>query len=213
MPGILLVDEQALFRDCLAALLRRDRPEWRIVGALSGAIDLEQAVRQMRPDVLILDLLNAGGAGFDSLRRIAAMAPVVRVLVLSEYRGADLVRKCRRAGVRGYVLKSDSPATLLEALDALLQDRRFFSESCFSPGPLAQDPAAGSPKRPARLRLTSREFQVFRELSLGLPNKVIAGNLGMSIRTVEAHRAKIHSKLGIGSLSALVTIAIREKVA
>jgi len=141
------------------------------------------------------------------------MNPVVRVLVLSEDRGADLVRKCRRAGVRGYVLKSDSPATLLGALDALLEGRCFFSESCFSAGPLAQDPAIGSPKRPARLRLTSREFEVFRELSLGLPNKVIAGNLGMSIRTVEAHRAKVHIKLGIESLSALITIAIREKVA
>jgi len=66
VPGILLVDEQALFRDCLAALLRRDRPEWRIVGALSGGVDLEQSVRQMQPDVLILDLSNTGGV--DSIR-------------------------------------------------------------------------------------------------------------------------------------------------
>jgi len=209
VPGILLVDEQALFRDCLTALLRRERPGWNIVDAMAAGLEPEQAVREMRPDVVLVDLTIPGGEGFDVLRRLGALNRAVRVVILSDYRGADLARKCRRAGARGYLLKSDSPATLIEAVEAVLRGGQFFSGSSFAEDSLA----GGCPERPARLLLTGREFEVFRELAFGKPNKVIAGNLGMSIRTVEAHRKKIHTKLGTESIGELVSLAVREKVA
>jgi DNA-binding NarL/FixJ family response regulator len=211
VPGILLADEQTLFRDCLTALIRRERPSWKIVGELSGGSDLERSVRETRPDVVILDLTIPEGGGFHLLRRIGAMNPAVRTVVLSSYGGADLARKCRRAGARGYILRSDSSATLIGAVEIVLQGRTFFSHSAPAG---SSDYALGSgPERPVRLRLTTREFDVFRELALGRANKVIAGDLGVSIRTVESHRARIQAKLGIAGIGELVTIAIRERLA
>jgi DNA-binding NarL/FixJ family response regulator len=210
---ILVADDHPLFRRGVRGLLH-DQPGWRVVGeAVSGREAVDQA-KKLRPDVAILDVTMPDLDGLEATRQLREAAPDTKVLILTMHESKQMLRRVLEAGASGYVLKSDFPHSLVEAVKNISRDKRFFSakvtEIVFNGFLETPDaPPQTSPTEPSERKPTQRETQIIRLLAAGKANKEIAMELGVSVRTVETHRAKIMLKLGLNSLPQLVRYAVR----
>ena len=195
---VLLVDDQALFREALATLLSV-REEVDVVGeAADGAAAVECAAR-LRPDVVLMDLRMPGLDGIAATRRLRAGQPDVRVIALTTFDTDEEVFAALRAGAVGYLLKDVSSARLVEAILAAAR-----GESVLQPSVAAKvvarvaalpDEAVPRP-RPPVVPLSERELAVVRLLAEGRSNREIAGALSVSLATVKSHLVHIYDKLG-----------------
>ena len=207
---ILIADDHELIRRGIAAQLARN-PAWTVVAeAATGGEAVEQALR-LKPDLIVLDLTMPGLNGLSAARRILAADPAARILILTMHESQQLVREVLAAGARGYVLKSDAGRTLVAALEALLEDRPFFTSKVarFVLDGYLRAPAAEAAGLAA---LSARELEVAQLLAEGKSNKDIAKALGISVKTAETHRGNIMRKTGSGSLADLVRYAVRNGI-
>ena len=206
---ILIADDHETVRRGLKALLS-SRPGWVVcAGAATGreAVDLAW---QHRPDVVVMDISMPDLNGLEATRKIRKMLPKTEVLVLSLHYSDQLVRNIVDAGARGYVLKSDASRDLLNAVEALANNRTFFTsgateiliDDLCKPVPEAKPPLM-------RKSLTSREREIVQLVAEGKSSKEVAIALGISVKTAETHRSNILRKLGMHSVSELVRYAIK----
>jgi DNA-binding NarL/FixJ family response regulator len=174
------------------------------VGTADGAL---AAIVRERPDVICLDLLLGEGDGFELIRAIRTAHPNARILVLSVRDEELFAERCIQAGALGYAMKTEPNAALLAGLrrvsngDVYLSPRaatRLLTRANDSPGP-----------RSGLAGLSDRELQVFQLIGLGLPTRLIAERLGISIKTVETHRENLKNKLGFEHSTRLVREAMR----
>lgn len=216
MPKILIVDDHQMVREGVRALLAA-QPGWEICAEAANGRQALAAALQLRPDVIVMDLLIPDLNGLDATRQIRKQLPDTEILALSAYEDFSLVQSAFDAGVRAYLFKSHVRAHLIPAIRALL-DRQPYLTPEVSDILLSriQHAAPGShspesvPADPAPL--TPREREIVQLLAEGLSNKEIASTLSISIKTVETHRAAIMRKLNIQSLSDLVRYAIRTRI-
>jgi DNA-binding NarL/FixJ family response regulator len=206
---IIVADDHVVIRKGLRTLLE-ERRGWKVVAeAANGREAVERAAR-LRPDIVVMDLSMPELNGLDATRLILKAVPSTRVVILTMHNTEELVEKTLQAGARGYVLKSDTERDLITALNAVLDDRTFFTpasgeyDSEYIRG-TNFDMSEGS-------SLSSRERQIVQLLAEGKSNKEVANRLGISVRTAENHRARIMRKLQLRSLSDLVRHAIRNKI-
>ena len=120
----ILVDDHTLFRDGLRRLLESE-PDFEVVGEASDAIEALDKVRELQPDVVLMDLRMPVVDGVEAIRAITAEFPAARILALSTYEGDADIRRALDAGARGYVVKSDAARDLLAAVEAVSQHRVF----------------------------------------------------------------------------------------
>jgi DNA-binding NarL/FixJ family response regulator len=178
------------------------------------AVDGREAVkkaRQLKPDVVVMDIIMPELNGLDATRQIVGASPSIGVVVLTMSESAELAREVLGAGARGYVLKADAGRELVAAVRSLARHKPYFSPS-ISRKILGQPepPSAGDlPDRAPRVRLTPREREVVQLLAEGKSNKKVAAILGISVKTVEAHRANVMQKFTMHSFAELVQYAIR----
>ena len=207
MLRILIADDHALLRKGLVDLLEA-HPDWRVCGE---AVDGRQAVieaQRLAPDLAVLDLSMPELNGIEATRRIREVSPRAAVLVLTGSYSERLEEEASSAGARGFVLKSSPEDCVVRAVEALARGESWFRhevsrggvERRAHPGGHAQAQAAG---------LTSREIEVTQLLAEGKTNWCIATILGISVRTVETHRANVMRKLGLQSVVELVHYAVR----
>lgn len=206
---IIVADDHVVIRKGLRTLLE-ERRGWKVVAeAANGREAVEKAAR-LRPDVVVMDLSMPELNGLDATRLIRKAVPNTRVLILTMHNIEELVEKTLQAGARGYVLKSDTERDLITALEAVLDNRTFFTPVAadidFEDVGRARSPALEGPT------LSSRERQIVQLLAEGRSNKEVADRLRISVRTAENHRARIMRKLQLRSLSDLVRHAIRNKI-
>jgi DNA-binding NarL/FixJ family response regulator len=195
---VLVVDDQALFREALVALLAV-QPEIDVVGEAPDGAAALAAVAAAGPDVVLMDLRMPGLDGVAATRRLRADHPAVRVLALTTFDGDDEVFPALRAGAVGYLLKDATTQRLVEAV--LAADR---GESVLAPSVAAKVVArvATLPEPSAPVRqplvdpLTDRELDVLRRLAAGLSNREIAADVHLSEGTVKNHVTNILAKLG-----------------
>jgi len=210
---ILVADDHELVRRGIRGLLRARRG-WTVVGeAMNGREAVEKA-NKLKPDVAILDISMPDLDGLQATRRIREAVPTTEVVVLTMHESDQMVRRVLDAGARGYVLKSDLATHLVKAVKDVCAGKMFLTprvSDIVVRGFLAtgeeSDPTEHSEARP-----TPREVEIIRLLAEGKANKEIAAKLGITIRTVETHRAKIMLKLGLHSLAELIHYAIRHKI-
>jgi len=206
---ILIADDHAVVRTGLRTLLE-SRAGWQVCAeAVDGRDAVDKAAKQ-KPDVAVLDIGMPLLNGVDATRRILKSSPRTRVLILTMHESDELVRQVIEVGARGYILKDDADRVLLAAVDALRQNKPYFSlrlSPSAGPGNFSQDLA-----KPQRSRLTPREREILQLLAEGKSNKEIANILGISVNTAEAHRANIMLKLDLHSLPELVLYAIRNNI-
>lgn len=207
MLRILLADDHDVVRRGLRALLEA-HPDWAVCGEARTGREAVALATDLRPDVAILDLAMPERNGLEATRQIREALPGTEVLIFTMHQTNQLVREVLAAGARGYILKSDAAAQLIEAVAALAEHRPFFTAQVsetllesFLRGDEGKGEIPGA--------LTAREREVVLLLVEGLSNKGVAETLGISVKTAETHRAAIMRKLGIGSLAELVRYAVR----
>lgn len=210
---MLIADDHDLMRRGLRALLET-HPGWEICGeALTGREAVAKA-QELKPDIVILDITMPELNGVEAARRIRRGSPNSEILVLSVHYSDQLIREILDAGVRGYIVKSDSDRDLVIAVEALANHKPFFTPrateliiSNFNRGKTRSELP-----EPIGDRLTSREREIVQLLSEGRSSKEVASVLGISVKTAETHRANIMRKLEIHSVSELVRYAVRNQI-
>jgi len=210
---ILIADDHELIREGLRARIEK-HPGWEVCAeAVNGREAVEKA-RALRPDVAVLDISMPVLNGIEATRQIRKECPGTAVLILTMQESEGLIRDVLTAGARGFVLKTDTARLLVSALEALAEGRPFFT------GKVGEMVLGGflDPGRAARGgaeetgRLSPREREIAQLLAEGRTNKEIATTLGVSVKTIDAHRANIMRKLSLRSVAELVRYAIREKL-
>jgi DNA-binding NarL/FixJ family response regulator len=197
---VLLVDDQALFREALATLLALS-PEVEVVGQAGDGAEAVAQCARLKPDVVLMDLRMPGVDGIAATRRIAAAQPEVRVLVLTTFEEDAEVFAAIRAGAAGYLLKASPSEKLFEAIRAVARN-----ESVLQPSVTAKvmaefvrltPPNARKAAPPLPEPLSGRELAVLQALTDGLSNKEIAVRLGITGGTVKNHMTNVLGKLGV----------------
>jgi DNA-binding NarL/FixJ family response regulator len=208
---ILIADDHGLVRRGAGAVLR-SRRGWRVVGeAANGREAVEKAIK-LKPDVAILDIGMPELDGFEATHQILEAIPNTKILVLTMHESDQMVRRALDAGALGYLLKSDLTECLAKAVKAVADGKRFLTPKVSE---IVLDGFLKTSSEHQRTdrrgtRITARELEVVRLLAEGKSNKEISTQLGITIRTVETHRAKIMLKLGLHSLADLIHYAIRQ---
>jgi DNA-binding NarL/FixJ family response regulator len=208
---ILIADDHSVVRAGLRALLE-SRQGWEVSAEASDGRDALEKATKLKPDVAVLDIGMPLLNGVEATRRIRTASPATEILILTMHESDDLVQQVIQAGARGYILKDDADRVLIAAVEAASQHKPYFSTRITTAVP---DDSAASPSdtpKPTRARLTPREREILQLLAEGKSNKEVAGLLGISVNTAEAHRANIMLKLGVHSLAELVHYAIRNKI-
>ncbi|HEX9368017.1 MAG TPA: response regulator transcription factor [Vicinamibacterales bacterium] len=209
---ILIVDDHAVVRRGVRALLE-SHEGWEVCGEATTGRDAVEQSRRLRPDIVVMDLSLPGLNGLDATRQILKDAPDTEVLVLTMHHSEELVRDVLQAGARGYVLKNDADENLLAAVDNLRRHKPFLTSSVteFMLDDYLRR-GAGPQDDVAPASVTAREREILQLIAEGQSNKAAAATLGLSVKTIEAHRANIMRKLRLRSISDLVRYAIRNKI-
>ena len=207
-PGVtrvMFVDDHAVVRRGLKALVE-GAPGWEVCGEASDGHEALKVAAECRPDIVVMDLSLPKLSGVDATIQLKKMLPDVEVLILTMHESDRLAGQVLRAGARGYLLKTESEDKLIEALEALVRHRSYFSP-CVSET-LLQGYLNSSPSLDLK-QLTPRERQIVKLVAEGKTNKRIALILNVSIKTVETHRSAAMHKVGAKSSADLTLYAAR----
>ncbi len=209
---ILLADDHKVVRQGTRALLSTI-PEWEIVGEADNGRDAVSLTAELKPDIVILDIGMPELNGLDATRQIKKKSPETEVLIFTGQETEELVHDVFDSGARSYIMKTDAADHLIDAIKALSEHKHFFtsriSEIVFARYIQEKGTLEGAPEKS---RITDREREIVQLLAEGKSSKEIATILGISVRTVETHRAAIMKKLGLKSFSELIRYAVRNKI-
>jgi DNA-binding NarL/FixJ family response regulator len=210
---ILVADDHELVRRGIRGLLRAQRG-WRVIAEARNGQEAVEKTNKLKPDVAIVDISMPDLDGLQATRQIREVAPRTSVVVLTMHESDQMVRRVLDAGALGYVLKSDLAAHLVKAVKDVSAGKLFLTPrvSDIVLKGFLKNGNQPEPGESSRARPTPREVQVIRLVAEGKANKEIAAELGITMRTVETHRAKIMLKLGVHSLAELIHYAIRNKI-
>lgn len=209
---MLVADGHDLVRQGLRALIEA-RPGWQVCGEASDPAEMVGLAERLRPDVAVLDAGPQAAAGLAVARQLLHAEGPPEVVVLSTEESEQLVRQALAAGARAVVLRSDPGPLLVAAIEAAGRHESFFSpriSALIVEGYMRPPAAAG--ERPGSFNLTPRERQIVQLVAGGGTSKEVAARLGLSVKTVEAHRANVMRKLGLHSVADLVRYAVRHRL-
>ena len=208
MPAlrVLLADDHSLVRAGMRSLLR-DIEGVAVVGeAADGGQALALAERE-RPDVVLLDIAMKGMNGLEAAARFRELHPGIKVIILSMHASEEYVLQALRAGAAAYLIKDSATAELELALRSVMRGETYLSPAISRQvvEGYVQRVGAGAGEDP----LTPRQREVLRRIAEGRSTKEIAFDLGLSVKTVETHRAQIMERVGIRDVAGLVRYAMR----
>jgi two-component system, NarL family, response regulator NreC len=200
---LVLADDHVIVRQALSLLLAGAGFE--VVGEASDGHEAVLLVRELAPDVAVLDVVMPGLNGLDAAREIQQAAPRTSVVLLTSRSDEQLLLQAVRAGIRGCVQKTNEVGDLVAAIERVRAGGVYMSAAmsrCVAEAFRAQTEAPPDP-------LSPRERQVLQLIAEGKPRRDIATTLGVSVKTAETHRANIMRKLGIRQTAGLVRYALR----
>jgi DNA-binding NarL/FixJ family response regulator len=197
MISVVVCDDHGIIRSGIARILEKTDDFELVAAAPTGEL-LLQAVRDFTPDLVVLDIRLSDCSGLDLLKQVLAIAPDIRVVMLSMYSARGYIDKARAEGARGYITKECLDEELVSVLQAVMTDDGFISFR------------SAEPEKRLEVDidlLSSRELEVMVLIASGLTNAEIADRLTVSPRTVESHRASIQRKLLIRTRAELALVA------
>ena len=202
---ILVVDDHPIVRLGIRQMIAAE-PDLEICAEAESADAARQLVVKAHPDLAIVDLSLAEGAGLELIRSLRGSAPSLPVLVLSMHDEVLFAERALRAGARGYIMKREAITGLVVAIRQVLAGRIYVSEGMAQAvlERLGNEPAASD--NPVG-NLTNRELEVFSMIGRGLNTGEIAGQLGVSIKTIETYRSNIKTKLNLKDATDLIRFA------
>ena len=202
---VLVADDHMIVRTGIRHVLESEA-EFEVVGEAASGTEALALTSQLHPDVVVLDISMPEMTGLEVAGRLRASSPHTRVLILSMHDHAEYVLESVRAGAHGYLLKDTAATELRDAIRAICQ-----GESYFSPPVASRLSAAVREERVTQAgleQLTGREREVLLGIARGRTNKEIAGQLGISHRTVETHRESLMRKLQLRTVAELTRFAL-----
>lgn len=205
---VFVVDDHPLVRESLVTLIGR-QPDLVVCGQAGDSATAFAAMLREPADVAVIDIALPGESGLELIKRLQALSPVPRVLVLSMHDESFYAERALRAGAMGYVMKQETTDKVIVAIRQILQGRPYvsselaakFAQKYFRPQAAGDLSLVG--------RLSDRELDVFRLFGLGFETKRIAQDLNISMKTVQAHCASIKEKLGLDNANELIREAVR----
>jgi DNA-binding NarL/FixJ family response regulator len=207
---VLVADDHALVREGIRHVLDAE-PGIDVVAEAANGRDAVALAMQHQPDVVVLDITMPEETGLKAAARLRELLPSAKVLLLSMHDHVEYVREGMRIGTHGYILKDSAGEELRAAIRAVHAGGTFFSPAVVKR--MTGTPSSSEPAGAAALEsLTPRERDVLQGVANGLTNKAIAGELGISPRTVEAHRESLMRKLQVHSVAGLVRLAIEARL-
>jgi DNA-binding NarL/FixJ family response regulator len=202
---VVLADDHALVRAGIRALLERiDQVE--VVGEAGDGLQALELIKELAPDVVLLDLTMPGLSGFEVLKETHEKFPDVNMIVLSVHDSEEYAFHALRSGAVGYLPKSAASAELEVAIERVLQGEKYLSPSIAPQESLELSKGAVEPITD----LTPRQIEVLTLISAGSSTKDIARTLNISVKTVETHRAQLMERLNIHDVAGLVRYAIKK---
>ena len=213
---ILIADDHEVVRRGLRALLETERAgrDWAVCGEASTGQEAVDKSKQLKPDVVILDISMPRLNGLDAARLILKAAPNTKILVLTMHESEELIRNVLDTGARGYLFKSDAGRDLVAAVDAVLSGKFYFTSKVGEKVLKGYQAGQTSSAKEVEVQndLTPREREIVQLLAEGKSSKEVATTLNLSVNTAETHRANIMRKLNLHSISELVRYAIRNNI-
>lgn len=210
---ILVVDDHALVREAVADQLSREE-DFEVVGTASEAGDVLRMAPELKPDVVIMDIDMPGMICFDAAHRLTVHDEGPLIIFLSAFFHDHYIEQALRVKARGYVVKTDPPSTLIEAIREVAAGGSYFSEKVRARLVVGDGRVELAEEgRTAVSLLTQREVEVLRYIAQGLSKKEIAATMHLSTKTVENHSARLMAKLDIHDRVELARFAIREGLA
>lgn len=204
--SILLVDDHKVLRDGLRALLESE-PDLRVVSDVGTGADAIAQAQTLAPDVIVMDLGLPDMSGLEAIRTIRRTNQRSKIIVLSMYSSGDFVRPAIEAGCDGYIPKSSTHTSLLQAIQIVLTGERFLHPKAAT---ALMETFTDKPSEPARFEsLSEREQTVLRMAAMGYTSREIGEKLFISPKTADTYRQRAMDKLGLEHRSELVKFALR----
>ncbi|KRT70006.1 MAG: two component LuxR family transcriptional regulator [candidate division NC10 bacterium CSP1-5] len=200
---VLIADDHPLIRQGLRTLL--EQHGFTVIGEAADGREATQLAQELEPDVAVLDLAMPLLNGLDAAREITRASRRTKTIVVTVHTADQYVLAALQAGVRGYVLKSQAIAELVQAIQEVMRGGRYLSPGISEAVVQAYLAKTDLPADP----LTPREREVLQLIAEGKTTKDIAGLLGLSVKTIESHRTRLMEKLDIRQTAGLVRYAIR----
>ena len=207
---LLVVENHAILRDGLRALLELES-DLEVVGTVGDASAAVLAVRHLQPELVLTDIALPGRSGIELIRELSALAPDLRIVVLTGHTSEEYIRAALDAGADGYVLKDSGRPELLHAIRSAAAGRQYLCAAVATKvvSGFVSRYQAKQAVRPEE-HVTGREREVLTRIALGQSNKTIARELGLSVKTVEKHRANLMRKLTLHNAAAVTLFALRQ---
>ena len=208
---ILLVDDHPIIRQGLRHLLEAE-PEFRVVGEAGDGIEALQLIERLKPNILVIDMMMPGLNGLEVLRQIQKISPSTRAIVLSMQSADAYVIEALRYGATGYVLKETGPSELVNAVREVIQGNQYLSAKLSERLQADGRRIIDTPSDPYETLTARASVEILQMTAEGRTSQEIGDKLNISPRTVELHRSKITSKLGIKNQVGLIRFAIKRGI-
>ncbi len=212
--NILLADDHVLVRKGIRAMLESEA-DIEVVGEAGNGSDALDSARNLKPDILLLDIRMPGMSGLDAAAQLHDYAPATKAVILSMHDSEEYVLQALSAGAFGYLLKDTDKDEFIKALKQVHKGNKYFSGSVsniLANNLLNAKPVTRVAPKEDRYHLTRREKEILQMAIGGKHNKDIADSLGKSLRTIETHRFNIMKKLGVNNAIDMINKAIRENL-
>jgi DNA-binding NarL/FixJ family response regulator len=205
---ILIVDDHPLFREGLRRMIERN-PEWTVCGEAADPAEALAAIPAQEPDLVMVDISLGGSSGLDLIKTVKAQYEELPVLVISMHDESLFAQRAIRAKAMGYVMKHEPAKTVQAAISKVLAGSLYLSDAMSTTMLSKFMLGKEDEPRSATETLSDRELEVFRMLGQGKGTRQIAGELNLTIATINSFRARIKEKLGVKSSSELMLHAMR----
>lgn len=203
---VLIADDHSVLRAGLAMLLGAQN-DIEVVGEASDGLEVSSKARELRPDIVLLDLSMPGPRSGDVIRQVLRACPTTRVLILTMHDDVAYLRSALSAGAVGYLVKKAADTELMSAIRAVHAGRTFVDlTQSAEVAPLSPSPEASGQGQPPK-KLSRREREVLRLLAQGHSNQQIADKIRLSVKTVETYRTRLSEKLGLKGRAELFRFA------
>lgn len=207
---ILICDDHTLFVEGIKAMLRNES-SLEIVGEARDGRQAVELVKELKPDLLLMDVSMPDLNGFDATQRVHELDPNIKVLILTMHDEEELVARCLEAGAAGYIIKDAPASQLLYAIEMVQKGERYLSPVVLKQVVAGYVKNSNVPQT-SYDRLSPREREVLKLLAEGLSVKEIATRLNLSVKTVDVHKTNLMKKIDVHDRTELIKYAIRQKL-
>ncbi|HKY62077.1 MAG TPA: response regulator transcription factor [bacterium] len=206
-PKVLVVDDHPIVRHGMVLLLKHSR-QFKVCGEAASPAETSEKVASSAPDLLLIDLFLGGVIAIDTIRQLRRSHPELGILVISMQNEAFYAQKALDAGADGYIVKEEASDRILHALRRVAEGKTYISFPVLKKMLYRYAEDRKAPEKDAVLRLSDREFQVFRMMGEGLGTRRIAEELGVGIKTIETYCTRLKKKLDLKNATELLRHAL-----